>query len=44
MIRTDEPNIGGTGMHLSQNISLAVLLFAAGLWLYIRHASPTRKS
>lgn len=34
-LRTDEPNILGTGMHISQNISLALLAFAVGLWFFV---------
>ena len=34
-LRTDEPNILGTGMHISQNISLGVLACAIGLWCYV---------
>ncbi len=35
IIRTDESPVFGTGLTISQNISLAMLLVAAGLWLYI---------
>jgi phosphatidylglycerol:prolipoprotein diacylglycerol transferase len=35
VIRTDEPAVFGTGMSISQNISLVLLVFAAGLWWYI---------
>ena len=41
-IRTDEQNILGTGMHISQNISLGLLLVGAGLWVYILR-QPKRK-
>jgi phosphatidylglycerol:prolipoprotein diacylglycerol transferase len=34
-LRADEPPIFGTGMHISQNISLGVLAIAACLWVYI---------
>ena len=34
-IRTDEADILGTGMHISQNISLGLLVVAVGLWIYI---------
>ena len=34
-IRTDEPNIWGTGLHISQNISLWLLAAAVGLWIYV---------
>lgn len=35
IIRTDEPKVGWTGMTISQNISVAILLVAVGLWIYI---------
>ena len=35
MIRTDEPGILGTGLSIAQNMSLVLLLLAAGLWCYI---------
>jgi hypothetical protein len=34
-IRTDEPPIWGTGLHISQNISLGILAVAVCLWIYI---------
>ena len=34
-IRTDEANIWGTGLHISQNISLGILVVAIGLWIYV---------
>jgi prolipoprotein diacylglyceryltransferase len=34
-IRTDEAGIWGTGLHISQNISLAILPCAILLWIYI---------
>ena len=34
-LRSDEANILGTGMHISQNISLGLLLLAAVLWVYL---------
>jgi phosphatidylglycerol:prolipoprotein diacylglycerol transferase len=34
-LRSDEANILGTGMHISQNISLGLLLAAAALWIYV---------
>ena len=34
-IRTDEAAIWGTGLHISQNISLGLLAVAIGLWIYI---------
>ena len=35
IIRTDEPAVWGTGLSISQNISLLILVLAAGLWFYI---------
>lgn len=40
IIRTDEPAIFGTGLTISQNISLLMLAFAAGLWFYILWRRP----
>jgi prolipoprotein diacylglyceryltransferase len=40
MIRHDEPKIYGTGMTISQNVSVMLLLLAAGLWFYILHRPP----
>jgi phosphatidylglycerol:prolipoprotein diacylglycerol transferase len=38
MVRTDEAPILGTGMTISQNVSLLLLLAAMGLWYYVlRH-------
>lgn len=34
-IRTDEPDFWITGMSISQNVSLGLLICAAGLWFYI---------
>ena len=34
-IRTDEAAIWGTGLHISQNISLGLLAVAICLWIYI---------
>jgi phosphatidylglycerol:prolipoprotein diacylglycerol transferase len=39
-IRTDEPAIWGTGMHLSQNLSLLILAVAVGLWIYVLRRPP----
>ncbi|HEX4149613.1 MAG TPA: prolipoprotein diacylglyceryl transferase family protein [Pirellulales bacterium] len=36
MIRTDEPSVFGTGLTISQNISLAILLGGGLFWLYLR--------
>jgi len=35
IIRTDEPAVFGTGMSISQNISLGLLACGAGLWWYL---------
>lgn len=35
ILRTDEAAIFGTGMTIAQNISLLILILAAGLWFYI---------
>jgi len=35
MIRTDEASLWGTGMTISQNVSLLMLMCAAALWVYI---------
>jgi len=35
ILRTDESPIFGTGLSISQNVSLVILLFAAGLWFYV---------
>jgi phosphatidylglycerol---prolipoprotein diacylglyceryl transferase len=36
ILRTDEAAVSGTGMTISQNISLAFMVIAFALWLYIR--------
>ena len=36
MIRTDEPPVFGTGLTISQLISVAILIGAGCLWLYLR--------
>ncbi len=35
IIRTDESAVFGTGLSISQNVSLGLLAFAVGLWYYI---------
>jgi phosphatidylglycerol:prolipoprotein diacylglycerol transferase len=35
VIRTDEPAVFGTGMSISQNISIVLLACGTGLWLYL---------
>ncbi len=41
IIRTDEPAVFGTGLSISQNISLAVFATGIGLWLYLSN-QPAR--
>jgi phosphatidylglycerol---prolipoprotein diacylglyceryl transferase len=40
MIRTDEAAIFGTGLTISQNVSLLILLLAAALWYYVLRRPP----
>jgi phosphatidylglycerol:prolipoprotein diacylglycerol transferase len=35
IIRTDEPDVFGTGLSISQNISLGLAVVVVGLWLYL---------
>jgi len=42
IIRTDETSVFGTGMSISQNVSLVVLAVAAGLWVYTALVGPGR--
>ncbi|HYW78622.1 MAG TPA: prolipoprotein diacylglyceryl transferase family protein, partial [Thermoguttaceae bacterium] len=42
IIRTDESSVFGTGLSISQNVSLALLLAASGLWCYILTRPPGR--
>jgi phosphatidylglycerol:prolipoprotein diacylglycerol transferase len=35
ILRSDEAAVSGTGMTIAQNISLVMLILAAGLWLYV---------
>jgi phosphatidylglycerol:prolipoprotein diacylglycerol transferase len=35
IIRTDEPSVFGTGLSISQNISVAVFVTGIGLWFYL---------
>jgi phosphatidylglycerol:prolipoprotein diacylglycerol transferase len=39
-IRIDEGAVFGTGMSISQNISLAILAFGVGLWIYLLVTPP----
>lgn len=40
VIRIDEGNVFGTGLSISQNISVVMLLGAVGLWVYLRRSPP----
>jgi len=40
IIRTDEPAVFGTGLSISQNISLAVFVAGIGLWFYLLRQPP----
>ena len=44
VIRTDEPAVFGTGLSISQNISVLLLLLAVALWLYIYSQSGPGKN
>ena len=41
-IRVDESPVFGTGLSISQNLSLALLAVAAGLWVWILRKPPGR--
>ena len=40
IIRTDESSVFGTGLSISQNVSLLLLLCAVALWIYILRRPP----
>ena len=40
VIRTDESSVFGTGLSISQNVSLLLLAFACGLWIYVIRYTP----
>jgi phosphatidylglycerol:prolipoprotein diacylglycerol transferase len=42
ILRTDESPVFGTGLSISQNISLAVFVGAVGLWFYLAHRPRQR--
>ena len=42
IIRTDETGFLGTGLTVSQNISLALLVAAIALWFYILRQPPRK--
>ena len=44
MIRIDESAVFGTGLSISQNISVVIFVFAIGLWGYLRRQPPQRVS
>jgi phosphatidylglycerol:prolipoprotein diacylglycerol transferase len=44
MIRTDEAPVFGTGMTISQNVSLLMLIAAIGVWCYLLAFRPRRAS
>jgi len=40
VIRTDEPSVFGTGLSISQNISIVLLACAAAIWWYLSRQPP----
>ena len=42
MIRIDESAVFGTGLSISQNISIVIFLGAIGLWVWLRRQEPQR--
>jgi phosphatidylglycerol:prolipoprotein diacylglycerol transferase len=40
IIRTDEPSVFGTGLSISQNISILLLAAGVGIWWYISRRPP----
>ncbi len=42
IIRVDESPVWGTGFSISQNLSIALFLVGAGLWVYLRRNPPAR--
>ncbi len=40
MIRIDESGVFGTGLSISQNISIAIFLATMGLWVYLQRQPP----
>ncbi len=40
IIRVDEPSVFGTGLSISQNVSLLLLAGAVGMWLWLRKQPP----
>jgi len=40
IIRIDESAVFGTGLSISQNISVVIFAFAIGLWIYLRRLPP----
>lgn len=39
-IRVDERAVWGTGLSISQNLSIVIFLIGAGLWIYLRRNRP----
>ena len=42
IIRIDESAVFGTGLSISQNISLVLFVLALGLWVVLRRQKPHR--
>ena len=42
VIRVDEPSMFGTGLSISQNVSIALLAVAAAMWIWLRRQPPGR--
>ncbi|MCG8448134.1 MAG: prolipoprotein diacylglyceryl transferase [Pirellulales bacterium] len=42
IIRVDESAVFGTGLSISQNISVVLFVAAMGLWIYLRRQKPAR--
>jgi prolipoprotein diacylglyceryltransferase len=42
MIRTDESPFAGTGLSVSQNVSLLVAVLAVGYWVYLWAQRPDK--
>jgi len=42
IIRIDESAVFGTGLSISQNISIVLLVLALGLWIFLRRQAPHR--
>ncbi len=42
VIRVDEPSMFGTGLSISQNVSVLLLLAAGGMWIWLRRQPAGR--